>query len=522
MDVCTNVIAYGNVMLQILTRESARSMRALHSIKKRSNVVFPALFRIGLATIFLLTALAAVSCSSGGQTPDLNRLYSFEGRAVSQPPVIVIPGILGSRLRNHATGEEVWPGSAWNLLFDRKEHLALKFDPNTLEPLDDGIEAAGLFERAFGHDFYGEILRTLEESGGYTRGTSGQKVSGAGRRYYVFAYDWRQDNVVTARKLDAFIEQVRRDYGNPKLKVDIIAHSMGGLIARYYINYGTRDVLDGNDFPINLSGAEKLHTVILLGTPNLGSADSLHSFLLGPKVGLRRIPPEVLATMPSTYELFPHPLNNWLVTPAGTTLDRDLFDVEIWQRFEWSVFSPEVIQRMRARFGVAADADQYVHAIQRYFEKRLDRARRFVWSLTVKPPATPVKLVVFGGDCTPTPARVVVEEDGGDSVVRLFPDEIRHKQPGVDYERLMLEPGDGEVTKPSLLARENLNPLEPRDMNISFPLAAAFFLCEEHSMLTGNISFQDNLLNVLLSQERPWDAPARKLKQSMRHSESHK
>lgn len=462
-----------------------------------------------------MLSLTLISCHTKENQPDLNRLYSFEDHSVPQPPVIVIPGILGSRLRHRATGEELWPGSAWNLLLGRKDQLALKIDPVSLEPVDDGTEAFGLFEGAFGQDFYGEILNTLEKSGGYKRGNLGEKVSGPSRRYYVFTYDWRQDNVVTARKLDAFIDQVRCDYGNQKLKVDVIAHSMGGLVARYYINYGSRDVLDSNDFPINLSGAEKLHTVILLGTPNLGSVDSLHSFLLGPKVGLRRIPTEVLATMPSTFELFPHPLNNWLVTTAGNTLDRDLFDVDVWRRFEWSVFSPEAIQRIHERFGSAVEADQYVKTMQRYFEKRLDRARRFVWSLTINPPETPVKLVVFGGDCTLTPARLVVEEDGGDSVVRLFPDEIRHKESGVDYSRLMLEPGDGEVTKPSLLARENLNPLEPRGKDISFPLAAAFFLCEEHSMLTGNINFQDNLLNVLLSSERPWDTPARSMKQSM-------
>lgn len=447
-----------------------------------------------LGTTSLLLALCSLlgSClGSDISRPDLRRLYAFETMGQQQAPVIVIPGVLGSRLQR-PDGAELWPGSSWNLLFTQKRNLALSIDPQTLEPEDDGVSASGLFEGVFGRDFYGEILRTLEHSGGYQRGTPGTPVSGTMRRYYVFAYDWRQDNVRTARKLDTLIEQIRKDYGNPQLKVDVIAHSMGGLVTRYYINYGTRDVLDGDDFPVNLGGAAKLRTVVLLGTPNLGSAQSLHSFLIGADVGLRRIPTEVLATMPSLYELFPHPLNNWLIGSDGQELVRDLFDVEVWRRFEWSIFKPEL------RAG---------DTLTRYFEKRLERARRFVWSLTVRPPASPVKLVVFGGDCTLTPARLLAEEDGGDSVARLLPGDIRHPQTGVDYERLMLEPGDGQVTKPSLLARENLNPLEARHEYISFPLAAAFFLCEEHSRLTGNINFQDNLLNVLLSQERPWDNP---------------
>ena len=32
-----------------------------------------------------------------------------------------------------------------------------------------------------------------------------------------------------------------------------------------------------------------------------------------------------------------------------------------------------------------------------------------------------------------------------------------------------------------------------------FPLKFAFFLCEKHDALTGNLSFQDNLLHALLS-----------------------
>lgn len=448
--------------------------------------------------LLLLAATLLAACQAVPQ-PDLHRLYAYAASGV-QPPVILIPGVLGSKLRDRKTGEEIWPGTLWNLLFGRHEKLALKFDPVTLEALPDDIEPGDLFEAALGQDFYGAILRTLEKSGGYVRGQPGAPVDTAKRRYYVFTYDWRQDNTVTARKLDGLIETIRRDYRNPKLQVDIIAHSMGGLITRYYMRYGKNDAIDGDDFPVNLSGASKLRTVVLLGTPNLGSVSSLQAFIEGAKYGLRRVPPEVLATMPSLYQLFPHPLNDWLVTAKAEVLDRDLFDIQTWRDFRWSIFDPDVAAALRLR-GVDTRASE------RYFEKHLERARRFIWSLTVPQPETQAKLVVFGGDCTLTPARLLVEQVHGESVTRLSPETIEFREPGIDYTTLMLEPGDGQVTKPSLLARQNLNPTAPRSEFIFFPLAYSFFLCEGHAQLTGNVNFQDNLLNVLLSGERPWDQP---------------
>ena len=452
----------------------------------------------------VLLVLAVAACSSTPR-PDLRRLYEF-GTPAGQPPVVVIPGILGSKLRDPASGAELWPGSLGSLVFGAKHHLALPFDPATLQPTAEA-QPDGLFEAVLGSDFYGEILRTLEHEGGYRRTAPGTKADGSQRRYYVFAYDWRQDNVRSAARLDAFIEQIRRDYGDPGLKVDIVAHSMGGLVTRYFLRYGATDVLPQlhrDDFRVPDAGASKVRTAILLGTPNLGSASSLHGFIEGADVGLRGIPTEVLATMPSVFQLFPHPVNDWLIDIRGQPLDRDLFDAEIWRRFEWSVFSPEAIARLRPR-GAA-----YLGDLQRLFEANLERARRFVWSLSVRPDKDAgVRIVVFGGDCSLTPARLLVEEVDGDSVARLRPADIARPQPGIDYERLMLEPGDNQVTKPSLLAREKLDPTAERHRWLFFPLAYSFFLCEEHQKLTGNISFQDNLLNVLLSRERPWDAPAR-------------
>ena len=60
-------------------------------------------------------------------------------------------------------------------------------------------------------------------------------------------------------------------------------------------------------------------------------------------------------------------------------------------------------------------------------------------------------------------------------------------------------------TKPSLLARETLDPSAPQNEDSFIPIAYWFFLCEHHASLTGNINFQDNLLNVLLERERPWE-----------------
>ena len=441
--------------------------------------------------------------------PDLARLYETgplphaAGSDVTQPPVILVHGIFGARLRSRATGAEAWPGSLGTLLFHDYQEVALPIDPETLQPAASDLEAYAITDRAAGRDFYGAIIRTLEDAGGYIKGVAGTPVSDGQRRYYVFFYDWRQDNVQTARKLDDLIEQVRRDYHNPELRVDIVAHSMGGLVTRYYLRYGRVDVLDNNEFPVNKYGMSRVRKVILLGTPNLGSVSTVQEFLQGFKVGFRRVPTEVMATLPSTYQLFPHPIRSWLVLPDGRTLQRDLFDIEIWRAFEWSIFDPAVRRRIRARFPDPAAGDAYLALLERYFGKHIERARRFVWSLTVPVPDSPVRYIVFGGDCELTPARVLVEEVNGDSVLRLYPDQVRNRVAGVDYEKLMLEPGDGRVSKPSLFARESLDPSVPRHKYSFFPLDHSILLCESHNSLTGNVSFQNNLLNILLTRDQP-------------------
>ena len=451
---------------------------------------------IALGAVLALLGNCYLVSSTG---PDLQRLYRQSMVVEDQPPVVFIHGILGSRLRDEKTGEELWFGPLWKLLFDHHYDLVMEINPDTLEPEPGELKAFAVADNTAGKDYYGNVLRTLEEAGGYEKATPGQEIRPQSKYFYEFYYDWRLDNTINAAHLADFIDRIRLDHGDPNLKVDIIAHSMGGLIARYYIRYGRADVLDSNDFPVNMYGGERVRRVILLGTPSLGSVVILNAFIDGIQVGFRKINSEILVTMPSMFQLLPHPINDWIVTAGGAPLARDIFDVNLWRRFKWSIFDEDTRARILSRYETAAEGEAYLETLEAYFEKSLERARRFVWSLTVPLPEQHPELIVFGGDCALTPARILVEEVEGVSEIRMYPDEVTRPIPGVDYDALLLEPGDGAVTKASLLGRNTLDPSVRRHRYSFFPLHHAFLLCEKHDSLTGNISFRDNLLNTLLS-----------------------
>ncbi|MFK7889121.1 MAG: hypothetical protein AB8G16_19860, partial [Gammaproteobacteria bacterium] len=95
----------------------------------------------------------------------------------------------------------------------------------------------------------------------------------------------------------------------------------------------------------------------------------------------------------------------------------------------------------------------------------------------------------------------VIEQVDGRHVIQFDPGKVHNRVAGVDYNHLIMEPGDGTVTKASLLARQILDPTIKRHKYSFFPLDYSIFLCEDHTRLTENSSFQDNLLNALLSAD---------------------
>ena len=110
-----------------------------------------------------------------------------------RPPVVFVHGAFGARLRRRQDGREVWPVGTAELLLDDYDQLALPLDPETGAALDDGIEAAGLFDAIGTVEFYGPLVGMLQGAGGYRLTRPGQPPAGDAPPLYLFLYDWRRD-----------------------------------------------------------------------------------------------------------------------------------------------------------------------------------------------------------------------------------------------------------------------------------------------------------------------------------------
>jgi pimeloyl-ACP methyl ester carboxylesterase len=453
----------------------------------------------------LLLALVLLASACSPTRPDLTRLYQNADDNPAQPPVIIIHGLAGSTLVDAKTGKQFWPGSLGTLAFSNFSDLR---QMSAEDREGEGLVPGTLMYDVVGVDFYGELLRTLETVGRFKRSTPGEAAGGERRRYYVLLYDWRKDNLIAVRKLHAMIEQIRKDYDDPNLRVDIIAHSNGGTITNYYLRYGPNDVPPTGPMPTWDEGDRRIRRVVMLGTPMLGAVTSLERLVYGTRLALRTVPVEVMTTFATPFQALPHPKTTPILDTQGRPVRIDIYDPAQWRAHQWGVYSPEVEARVRDAGGDASAGERAVARMHEVFEANLQRAARLQWALSEPlPPRLDVRIAAFGGDCEPTPGHAIMldEADGGRLVFRpAQAATVRGKQAGGysrgQFDSLMTEPGDGLVPRSSQTARRPPGVDADSDGFHMLPVQGSFFLCESHGRLTHNPYFQDNLLYFLLSR----------------------
>jgi pimeloyl-ACP methyl ester carboxylesterase len=409
---------------------------------------------------------------------------------------------MGSEIINPETGEVLWGHPAGLIHGSENLRLALPVDPGEDPAV---LEASAPILTMGGVDVYAGMVETLTSMGGYTLATPSNPTPPA--PCLEFAYDWRLGCEENAARLSAYLTSVERSYGDPALKVDLVAHSMGGLIARYFILYGGENVLGLSDPRPNWAGAMRVRKLVMLGTPNAGSAEAVLALIHGRRVGLARMPPDLLATMPSMFELMPPPGIPTFFTPDGRPAPLDLYDIATWKDQAWGIFDPRQTSHILRRYATihpkatAQRAEEHLTALKLHFEVLLGRAAAFHRALHAGALPRSVPTLLLGGDCTPTPRGLVVERESGRWVVRQRPEEVQRPVKGVNLWKIFFGPGDGHVTKASLL--DEMPAAIVAEARTALPYALSGFVCAKHMNLVKNWTFRDNLLHFLLYTPLP-------------------
>ncbi len=388
------------------------------------------------------------------------------------PTTIVLPGILGTQLLRPDGGQ------AWLNLGNALGHHDLSLPSRLpLAESHDDLAPAGLIgvdavlPRLFGFTEYADLLELLDEAGFRRAPPPGAR----GAAFRVFGYDWRLDLVETARALDRFLDRLCEARGDPGARFNLIGHSMGGLLARYYLRYGGAE--PGG--PVTWAGARRLHTVVLVATPSQGSVYALDVLLNGERVGLSyaTLAGPVIATMPSIYQLLPPSGMPALLDPALEDVPADLLCPDTWRRFGWGPFgTPPAGQP-------AATTER-----QAFTAAALERARELHAALDREPTSPcPSRVVLAGGDCLPTLGRAILTEPQG---------RLRFEPETAAEAEAMLEAGDGRVTRASVLAEPGLRGGTGPS---SIPeVDATFFSAADHHGVYRDPAFQSLLLRELL------------------------
>lgn len=265
-------------------------------------------------------------------------------------PVVLVPGLTGSQLRDRESEEVVW-GTGTLLVSPKDSGYALALPITTDAPAEPRLEAFAVIEEMslagiIRRDIYGPILEMLEGLG-YRRGDLADPDTGG--TAFPFPYDWRISNVLTSRRLGEQLERLRIARGEDRLEIDLICQSNGAHICRYLLKYGGASLKAAENGGVVPPPTLAIRKLILLGSSNGGGLRILHELDRGrnyvPIIG-RKWQPETIFTFPAIYQDLPVYRRDLFVDKDGRKLDVDLFDAATWQRYGWSIFSPSARRRL--------------------------------------------------------------------------------------------------------------------------------------------------------------------------------
>lgn len=227
-----------------------------------------------------------------------------------QNPVIVVPGITATSL---VDDYPLKANTVWSMVLN-KEYERVALHPDDLR--FEAIEPSHVVPRRL-FPVYDDLINALR----HELSPRADKPTPV----FAFPYDWRMDIAATASLLGSFIEEVisrtrlLHHYGGAEhLKVDLVGHSMGGLlIAEYLSQFASRS---------------NVGKVVTIGTPFKGSIEAIVKIATGMSLLAGNEPKErereTARVTPALYQLLPS-FDAAVVDTDGDAVD--IFDPENMQ-----------------------------------------------------------------------------------------------------------------------------------------------------------------------------------------------
>ena len=475
---------------------------------------------LALGVAISLQIPATLGCGGGHRVPDLAKVFAFARAETGKRPIILVPGILNMALVNSKTRETVWP-SAFR---SDDDELSLPITGDPLNSRDNliatkAIESARFLPLTPRVNILGELLESLRKHAGYKEG-NWEKPAPDGDRdtFYTFVYDWRRDNVQIAQQLIERITLLKSKLNKPELRFNVIAISMGGLIARYAAMYGAADLqADGTAPVVTWAGAAHIEKIFMFGVANEGSMEAFATVLNGYSISegankrrglFHKLSREDAFTGVAVFQLMPHRQTARFLDQDLKPLKIDLYDPANWKLYGWSIaHDPEFRNRFAKRKTLDETANNHSAAfvLEAHLAAILERTRLFHQALDtpVAGPA-PVSLLAFAGDCDETlNAPVIYHDKKKDRWVTVTsPRDLHasdgHKISSEEVKRAMYLPGDGRVTRASVMGENMIGRNDQSLYQGPLPITHAFFACGGHGSLHNNRVLQDNALSMLV------------------------
>lgn len=214
----------------------------------------------------------------------------------------------------------IWPGNLKDAVFGFSEE---KFE----RLLKENLFAKNIMRSAVGFvDVYGSWISAFESLKSRDTGLPMFELNSSHATLILAPYDWRKSIVHGAQAVASAIKRAIALHGDD-VRIHIAAHSMGGLVARYFLDSGAYGVSDG---------VENVETFLTFGSPHRGAPVALAGAIgLETAKFLSSEQSSRLANDPALrglYDLFPQPGSStfWESGAQDTRLNpRELWDPTI-------------------------------------------------------------------------------------------------------------------------------------------------------------------------------------------------